>query len=323
MRRSSVRFCARWIPSLSVPVVSGSTSCATVACTLQTARFSTSLSPSKHSSRAQADQKRWGFVLLVPAALSAALGCWQLARWRRKEELVAKTHTAFEADPISLTHAASDPAALKELTRISCEGKLLHERSILVGPRPRSSMGVTQPGFTLVTPLQGADGQDVLVNRGWVPAIWRQDAGLRSQGEPSGKVALAGVLRHSEKPSMFVPENEPAKGAWYWLDVPALALACDLPPDTPLLEALSEASESTRGPTPSQMDILARRPMPAGHQSTAESYPLQRATQDLLHFSVMPDDHRNYALTWFALSAAVLPLGIRALRSKRVSRHGA
>ena len=51
MRRSSVRFCARWIPSLSVPVVSGSTSCATVACTLQTSRFSTSLSPSKHSSR--------------------------------------------------------------------------------------------------------------------------------------------------------------------------------------------------------------------------------------------------------------------------------
>ena len=50
------------------------------------------------------------------------------------------------------------------------------------------------------------------------------------------QVALAGVLRHSEKPSMFVPENEPAKGAWYWLDVPALALACDLPPDTPLLE---------------------------------------------------------------------------------------
>ena len=93
--------------------------------------------------------------------------------------------------------------------------------------------------------------------------------------------------------------------------------------DSDWVQALSEASESTRGPTPSQMDILARRPMPAGHQSSAESYPLQRATQDLLHFSVMPDDHRNYALTWFALSAAVLPLGIRALRSKRVSRHGA
>ena len=50
------------------------------------------------------------------------------------------------------------------------------------------------------------------------------------------QVALAGVLRRSEKPSMFVPENNRAKGAWYWLDVPALAQACNLPADTPLLE---------------------------------------------------------------------------------------
>ena len=50
------------------------------------------------------------------------------------------------------------------------------------------------------------------------------------------QVALAGGLRRSEKPSMFVPENNGAKGAWYWLDVPALAQACNLPADTPLLE---------------------------------------------------------------------------------------
>ncbi|KAK9835779.1 hypothetical protein WJX74_007728 [Apatococcus lobatus] len=298
----------------------GVSSSTTTAQSVQTKALSTSITHSRQASKAQADQTKWGFVLLVPAALSAGLGCWQIARWRSKEELVNRTHAAFKAKPVALKDAADAVGSLKELTRISCEGIMQHDRSILIGPRPRSSMGVTKSGFTLVTPLLAEDGSNVLVNRGWVPAEWSQDAQLRGQGEPTGKVALAGVLRQSEKPSMFVPDNDAAKAAWYWLDVPALAKACRLSSDTPLLEALSEGPESTRGPTPSQMDVLARRPMPLGQSTSRESYPLPRAEQDLLHFSVMPDDHRNYALTWFALSAAVLPLGIRALRSRAKAR---
>ena len=40
----------------------------------------------------------------------------------------------------------------------------------------------------LITPLV-AEGWEraVLVNRGWVPAAWRDDAALRSHGEPSGQ----------------------------------------------------------------------------------------------------------------------------------------
>ena len=45
--------------------------------------------------------------------------------------------------------------------------------------------------FTLVTPLRAANGPDVLINRGWVPAEWAQDEQLRNQGEPSGKVCSA------------------------------------------------------------------------------------------------------------------------------------
>ena len=59
--------------------------------------------------------------------------------------------------------------------------------------------------------------------RGWVPAAWRDDSGLRSSGEPRGVVSLACVVRASEAPSMFVPLNVPAKGEWHWLDADALA----------------------------------------------------------------------------------------------------
>ena len=44
-------------------------------------------------------------------------------------------------------------------------------------------------GFLLMTPLhQPGTGRAVLVNRGWVPAAWREDGEMRAEGEPAGKV---------------------------------------------------------------------------------------------------------------------------------------
>lgn len=38
---------------------------------------------------------------------------------------------------------------------------------------------------------------------------------------------------------------------------------------------------------------------------------------ELLEFSVMPDGHRNYAITWFTMAAFMLGLGVRAMRQNR------
>ena len=50
------------------------------------------------------------------------------------------------------------------------------------------------------------------------------------------QVHVEGVIRESENPSTFVPENCPSKAEWYWLDAPAMARAAGLPPDTPMIE---------------------------------------------------------------------------------------
>lgn len=50
---------------------------------------------------------------------------------------------------------------------------------------------------------------------------------------------VVGVVRGSESPSSFVPDNVTSTGEWFWLDVPALAAAAHVPPDTPLVEALA------------------------------------------------------------------------------------
>jgi surfeit locus 1 family protein len=61
------------------------------------------------------------------------------------------------------------------------------------------------------------------------------------------------------------------------------------------------------------MELLAMR---TRAPSAAEQYPLPRSLDDLINFSVMPHDHRNYALTWYALSGATALLAISAARGR-------
>lgn len=43
-------------------------------------------------------------------------------------------------------------------------------------------------------------------------------------------------MRTNDNPSMFVPANDPSSDQFFWIDVPALAKACDMPEGTPLIE---------------------------------------------------------------------------------------
>lgn len=61
------------------------------------------------------------------------------------------------------------------------------------------------------------------------------------------QVRVEGVTRASEARGGFVPDNVPGASPtdpashWYWLEGPALAKAAGLPPDTPLVEAITDA----------------------------------------------------------------------------------
>ncbi|KAK9832527.1 hypothetical protein WJX81_006045 [Elliptochloris bilobata] len=269
--------------------------------------------PAAHSAASEAAQAARGrtwWLLLIPSAISGFLGVWQVQRLQWKDQLLSDRAAALQALPVAVSETAGSPLPY---TRVTCHGQLLHERSFLVGPRPRSSMGQARPGYVLITPLV-TEGWEraVLVNRGWVPAAWRDDAALRSHGEPSGQVEVEGIVRGSEQPSRFVPANDAASGQWFWIDVPALSHAAGLPMDTPLVEVVDAGGGSPqRGTVPTTMDVLALR---AQAGAPAERLPSPRPAGDLLAFSVMPSDHRNYAATWFTLSGATALLALRAAR---------
>lgn len=256
------------------------------------------------------------FVFALPCLFTAFLGTWQVVRRQSKVELVEARTAALQDAGVELNELSVKPA---EFTRVHIQGEFDHESSIYVGPRPRSSMGSATNGFMLVTPLHSDQwNRPVLVNRGWVPSTWRSDAQFRQQWETSGTVSLEAVTRVSEDPSSFVPQNNPKTGEWFWIDIPAMATALALPMDTPLVEAVSVADQQPASSgSPTTMDVLGLR---TNRPLNEEAYPITRSVSELMTFKVTPADHRNYALTWYTLSAATGTMAYGILNKRKGRR---
>ncbi|KAG8366918.1 hypothetical protein BUALT_Bualt16G0017900 [Buddleja alternifolia] len=202
-----------------------------------------------------------------------------------------------------------------EYRRVKFKGVFDDKKSIYVGPRSRSISGVTENGYYLITPLIPVPGDPesaqspILVNRGWVPRSWRDKALHSSEDdkEPSSNsptnaqesekiswwrfwskkpvleehheaitpVEVIGVIRDSEKPSIFVPANDPNNSQWFYVDVPALARACELPKETVYIEDIND------------------------NINPSNPYPIPKDANTLIRSSVMPQDHLNYTMTWY------------------------
>lgn len=233
-------------------------------------------------------------------------------------------------------HSLDHDVASSEFRRVICEGYFDEAKSIYVGPRSRSISGVTENGYYIITPLipRATDPSSmqlpILVNRGWVPRGWRDnleesqnverasnlETGDAKQNEKKvwwkfwskspavskaeepamSPVRVVGVIRGSEKPSIFVPANDPSSGQWFYVDVPMIARACGLPENTIYIEDIND-------------DVSATNP-----------YPVPKDVNTLIRYSVMPQDHLNYMITWYSLSAAVTFMAIKRIRPKKIKR---
>lgn len=87
---------------------------------------------------------------------------------------------------------------------------------MLLGPRVLDGTN----GFHLITPLVRANGSTVLVDRGFIS---EHVAAKKKYATPDGDVEVYGMLRESQARNNFTPDNNPAKGEWYWADVTAMA----------------------------------------------------------------------------------------------------
>jgi surfeit locus 1 family protein len=224
-------------------------------------------------------------------ALLVGLGVWQLQRLEWKQGLIATIEARVHADPVTLKEAVARARGGEDVSylRVRVDGRFDNDKE-----RYLYAFSDSTPGWHVITPLATADGEVVLVDRGFVPDALKEPSS-RAQGEIDGSVTVTGLARLSERQGLFIPNNEPGKNRWFWRDVRALtssmfpAGAPDIAPF--LLEA--EPSNVPGG-------------WPLGGQTRLD----------------IPNNHLQYAVTWFLLALCVVVIYVIYVRGRlRAGRH--
>ncbi|CAA7051306.1 unnamed protein product [Microthlaspi erraticum] len=290
----------------------------------------------------QDDKRGWKWtqlLLFLPGAITFGLGSWQIVRREDKVKTLEYQQQRLNMEPVKLNteHPPDRNLDALEFRRVTCKGVFDEQRSIYLGPRSRSISGITENGFYVITPLVPIPGDPdsmqstILVNRGWVPRSWREKSestaadfvtthltkakpvsdeqspwwNFWSKKTPMIEeeqistlkpVEVVGVIRGGENPSIFVPANDPSSGQWFYVDVPAMAQAMGLPENTIYVEDVHE------------------------HRDRSRPYPVPKDINTLIRSKVMPQDHLNYSITWYSLSAAVTFMAYKRLKPKSARR---
>jgi surfeit locus 1 family protein len=215
----------------------------------------------------------WPTVFTAPALLAMlGLGAWQIQRLYWKERLIAERAAAIAA-PVVPTPRTLAQARRLDFHRVVAEGIFLHAKEIYLG----ASAAAGRIGYHVLTPLAEPDGGIIFINRGYIPADLRNPA-KRATGQIAGTVHVVGLLRlpPTERPNWFLPENRPDLNYWFWIDLRAMAAA----------DALHRVA-------PFYIDADAA-PNPGGWPRGGVT-PLD-----------LPNDHLQYAITWFSLAVALI-----------------
>jgi surfeit locus 1 family protein len=214
--------------------------------------------------------------------LLLGLGTWQVERLHWKEGLIAERNAMLAAAPVPLPESLDEARAL-EFHPVRAEGEFLNEHELYLNAQSLKG----DQGFHIVTPFRLTDGKIVLIDRGFVPTV-RKDPASRAAGQIAGTTALTGLLRLPEPPGYFTPANEPQKNSWFSIDLPAMAQAADVGAALPYYVDADK--------TPNQGG------WPQGGQTITD----------------LPNDHLQYAITWYALAVALVAIYIRfAIRRRR------
>ena len=171
------------------------------------------------------------------------------------------------------------PADPEPFTKVELTGRLRDDLSATYGAEVRDMRSGPELGTHLIVPLEHGDGEVVLVDRGWVPESRPHAIAL-----PSGEVTVDGYVRPGDTPGPFSARDSPATRQFYTLDPAAIGAALGLRRVAPFILV-------AMGPTPPE-----RYPDPARHLPQP------------------PNNHLQYALTWYGLAAALVVVFVTYIR---------
>ena len=236
-----------------------------------------------------------GIFALLCLALFVGLGTWQLERKAWKDKLIATLTQRLSALPQPLPSAGSwdglnpDDA---EFRRVAFRAEFRDP----VPPNPRNHEArvytagsglrddIKEPGYFVFAPARLPDGRIVVVNRGFVAG--QPNAQTKPAPRPEGPVDIGGILRWPERRGWFVPGYDARNDVWY---------------ARTLFEMTSQKEWDTTAP----FYVEQESPVPAGGIPKPGTLKLN-----------LPNNHLQYALTWYGLAIVLLAVFAAWIRSR-------
>jgi cytochrome oxidase assembly protein ShyY1 len=226
-----------------------------------------------------------GFALFTLAVMAAfiALGVWQLQRRVAKHALIAALTERLAAPPVALPpppqwrtlNAEND-----EFRRVSFTASYAPLPDAMVyssGSAVRRD--ASGPGTWAFLPARLPTGEMVVIDAGFVENTM-QDRGVQDRAVTKlvtgGPVTLTGYLRFPEEPGWLTPAENRTKRLWFVRDHLLMASALGWGTVAPFYIDLERPAPENGIPRPGPLDVHLK------------------------------DDHLQYAITWFALTGAVL-----------------
>jgi surfeit locus 1 family protein len=209
----------------------------------------------------------FSFAAAVLFASLVSLGVWQLDRLQWKLALIARVDRNMHALP--LTPAPGSP--VDEYRRVAFDGSFDNAKEAYAFGTDKDGA----PVYHVIVPFKLTDGRTFLVDRGIVPKEFL-DPATRRAGEREGETRIVGIWRTPDAAGVFTPKPDLAHRIWYSRDVRAIAKSDGVTLAAPII------IEADASPNPGFW--------PKGGQTVV----------------AFRNEHLQYAITWFALAAALL-----------------
>ena len=211
------------------------------------------------------------FIAFLVLVLFINLAQWQLDRADEKQDLLDLQALRMVQEPVSLSNVILDEK--QRYLPVKVSGILDNEHQLLISNQVRNGM----LGYLVITPLRLDDGQNILINRGWIQATGSLQK-LPDIGLPSQYVNVVGKL------DTFPSVGILLEGA----DVPSQGW-----PSVVQLLKTFVVSERLGYPLAPYQLLL--------ESGNVKSYDTQWVT-----FHMGPEKHLGYAFQWFAMAATLI-----------------
>lgn len=215
---------------------------------------------------------------VLALALLLGLGTWQLQRKAWKENLIATVNGRIAQPPQPLPPRGQWPAASEaggEYAHVRFTATFLPGEAFVYTAGSSLRPDVTDQGYWVFAPAKLADGGVLLVNRGFVPTALK-DPAMRAQGMPSGPVEIVGYMRWPEQHGLFAPADDIKANLFFTRDIAAMAAAHGWTLDAPFYIDQEAPTPPGGLPKPGKIEVN------------------------------LPNNHWQYALTWYGLALALI-----------------